>query len=66
MLPWLGDPYTIPLRHIAARYEEACRVLIWKLGLEDNAGIAEDRAHKREVARLRREAQKRGWKLHGG
>lgn len=61
-LPWIGDPYLIPLRHINARYEEAMRVQIWRMGLEDTTGAMEDRAHRREVAHLRRTAIAKGWK----
>lgn len=41
MMPWLGDPYLIPLAHLPARYEEAWRLLVWSLGKEESDGADE-------------------------
>lgn len=57
MLPWLGNPYLIPLAHIPAHYEEAWRLMIWSLGKED-AGDGADEILADDVRELKAKARK--------
>lgn len=59
MLPWLGDPYTIPLAHITPRYIEALHVRRFRLGIGETEDQQAERVHQREVRKLRRLAGSR-------
>lgn len=57
MMPWMGDPYLIPLAHLPARYEEAERLRVWLLGKED-AGDGADEILAEDVRELKAKARK--------
>ena len=53
-MPWIGDPWLIPLAHVGHRYGEACRFLQWQAGKDDTPEAIADRDYWRGVERLRK------------
>lgn len=62
MLPWLGDPWLIPLIHLEARYREAEDARRWKAGVGETEEEENDRILERNVRR-RKKAAMRGQTL---
>lgn len=59
-MPWLGDPFAIPLNRFVDLYREANLVNNWRIGRDDPETEEADRIQRARIAELRAKAKRAG------